>query len=153
MDRIIKRVTIFVDANLKRTLDGISTPRQRVGSNPCKCGAKDWRLCPPSPNSPEKVAYICEACGRRVTRARSLKGVVSAVDGTGIVDGMIKQYLRSPTAIAKHVPEEKTRMGIFLKRDLHAKAWTLAEKRGMRLSSLLASIIAAKVQPRQECAA
>lgn len=153
MERVIKRVTIFVDANLKRTLDGISTPRQRVGTAPCKCGATEWQERPPSPKSPGKVAYICEACGRRVTRARSLKGVVSAVDGTGVVDGLIKQYLRSPSAIAKHVPATKVKLGIFLHRDLHAKAWALAEKREMRLSSLLASIIAAKVQPQRERAA
>lgn len=146
-------MTIFVDANLKRTLDGIATPRLRLREVACKCGAKNWRECDTPPPDPAKIAHICCACGRRRTLSRVLMGVVSAVDGSGVADGLIQAYLRSPVSIPKHVPTDQVKLGIFMRFNLHAKAKALAEKRGTTLSSLLASIIAARVQPERERAA
>lgn len=82
-----------------------------------------------------------------------LASVTSAIDGSGTVDRMIQEYLKAPRPLEWHVPEDRVMVSVYMPAKSHEKANAAADKWGVSLSCLLASIIAAKVAPQREKAA
>lgn len=172
--RAITRVSTFLSPSLKAQVDALALPRVRTKPSLCTCGSSDWRECG---GNARKASYVCRGCTRRRQATRVLASVTSAIDGTGVVDRMIAEHLKHPTVLPLHIPTDRPVMvGLYMSNAHHDKATALADKRpcskctkgrifgaecphckgtgtkSISLSALLASIIAAKVQPVEKAA-
>lgn len=89
-------------------------------------------------------------CPARKTRLR--EGVRSATDGSGLLDGAVREYLTGPKRLHRHEPHVPHRIALYMDRDSHWKAKTIAYNQQVSLSALLANVIASRFTPRQQAA-